>query len=151
MKLNVDATIDSRLELAQPVNLRSWCCWLSASLLVMAILVCSRAQAAEIDLETQAELQLSLKHYIDAGTVGGVYEHFNVEQGEIEKLRLKTLHPVIFVVESKYMMCADFLDANGKEVILDYIVGSSANGFRIEQEIPGRRSYLQQFFKRIDQ
>lgn len=122
---------------------------LPAMLLVMTILTCNQAYAAAIDLETRSELQLTLKQYIDAGTVDGVYERFNVEQGQIEKLRLKTLHPVIFVIDKKYMLCADFLDADGNDVLLDYIVSLSASGFRIEQEIPGRRSYLLQIFERI--
>ena len=148
MKLNLRAITGSRSMPAIRANDRSWSSWLFAALLVLTFNP-GQAQAATIDLETRTELQLTLQQYIDAGTVDGVYEHFNLEQGAIVKLRLKTLHPVIFVVENKYMLCADFLDANGEAVMLDYIVGPSTDGFRIEQEIPGRRSYLQQIFERI--
>ena len=149
MKPNIGATVELRSDLARTVNFRSLCVCCCAIVLLVT-LARAPAQAAEIDLETRAELQLALKQYIDAGTAGGVYEHFNVERGAVEKLRLKTLHPVIFVVESKYMLCADFLDVNGKAVMLDYVVGSSATGFRIEQAIAGQRSYLTRIFERID-
>ena len=149
MNLVIATKLNSSADVTQSVVFRFFYYLLSAILLVMAILTCNHAHAAAIDLETRTKMQLALKHYIDAGTVDGVYEHFNVEQGQIEKLRLKALHPVIFATDSKYMMCADFLDAAGNDVLLDYIVSSSASGFRIEQEIPGRRSYLQQIFERI--
>ncbi len=149
MNLVIATKLNSSADVTQSVVPRFFYYLLFAILLVMAILTFNHAHAAAIDLETRAELQLTLKHYIDAGTVDGVYEHFNVEQWQIEKLRLKTLHPVIFATDNKFMMCADFLDAAGNDVLLDYIVSSSASGFRIEQEIPGRRSYLQQIFERI--
>jgi hypothetical protein len=120
-----------------------------AMLLVMATLSGAHVHAATLDLETRVELQLALKNHVDAGTVDGVYEHFNVEQGQVEELTLKNLHPVIFSADNKYMMCANFLDARGDDVLLDYIVSRSGNGFRIEQEIRGRRSYLKQIFERI--
>ena len=151
MEQNSGVPGSCRADLVQPVNFRTGFSWFVAIVLVMATLASGRVEAAQIDLQTRAELQLTLKQYIGAGTVDGVYEHFNVEQGKLEKLRLKTLHPVIFVTDSKYMMCADFLDTSGKEVMLDYVVGASATGFRVEQEIPGRRSYLQQIFERIEQ
>ena len=149
MNLVIATKLDSSTDVTQSVVFRYFYYLLSAILLMMAILTCNHAHAAAIDLETRVELQLALKHYIDAGTVDGVYEHFNVEQGQIEKLRLKTLRPVIFATANKYMMCADFLNAAGNDVLLDYIVSSSVSGFRIEQEIPGRRNYLQQIFERI--
>ena len=149
LKQNLGAGFGSCSGLTGPFKVRFRWCGLSAVLLMM-LLAGGRVQAAEIDLETRAELQLALQQYIDAGTVDGVYEHFNVERGEVQKLRLKALHPVIFVIESKFMLCADFMDADGEAVMLDYIVGASATGFRIEQEIAGQRSYLVQIFERIN-
>jgi len=120
-----------------------------AMLLVMAMLSGVHTHAATLDVQTRAALQLALKNYVDAGTVDGVYDHFNVERGQVEKLTLKNLHPVILSADGKYMLCADFLDVRGDDVLLDYIVSRSGNGFRIEQEIRGRRSYLKQIFERI--
>ena len=119
-------------------------------LIAFCIITTSPVQAASIDMKTRVELQMGLKHYIEARTSENVYEHFNVESGEIEELVLKNLHPLIFVNESKYMMCADFLDTNGNDVLLDYIVSLAGNEFRVEQEIPGKRNYLKQLFERIN-
>lgn len=129
-----------------PRILRSF---LSAMLIGLFLFTASVAHADSIDMATRVDLQLGLKSYIDSRTSGNVYEHFNVETGKIENLVLKNLHPIIFVNESKYMMCADFLDPDGNDVLLDYIVSLNENGFRVEQEIPGRRSYLKQLFERI--
>lgn len=150
MKLTPDAQSHSNLPSMKSAHFALIYCLLISLLFVSAVLSGNRAHAAEIELETRTKLQLALKQYIDAGTVDGMYKHFNVEQGRVEKLRLKNLHPVIFAIDGKYMMCADFLNATGDAVMLDYIVGASTNGFRIEQEIIGRRSYLQQFFERLD-
>lgn len=149
MILVIATRLKASVEITQSVVFQCIYYLLPAILLVMTTLASTQANADAIDLETRIQLQLALKNHIDAVTAEGVYEHFNIEQGQIEKLRLKNLHPVIFVTENKYMMCADFFDTNGNDVLLDYIVSSSANGFRIEQEIRGRRSYLTQLFERI--
>ena len=122
---------------------------LPAVVLVIVMLSGVHTHAATLDTGTRVELQLALNNHIDAGTVDGIYEHFDVEKGRLEKLTLKNLHPVIFSKGDKYMMCADFLDAGGDDVLLDFIVSESGDGFRIEQEIRGRRSYLMQIFKRV--
>jgi hypothetical protein len=122
---------------------------LPAVALAIAGLFVVTAQAATLDAGTLVELQLTLKNHIDAGTVDGVYEHFNVEEGQLKELTLKNLHPKIFSKGNKYLMCADFLDADGNDVLLDYIVSKSESGFRVEQEIRGRRSYLTRIFRRI--
>ncbi len=149
MILVIATRLKASVEITQSVVFKWFYYLLPAILLVMTILTCTQANADAIDLETRIQLQLALKNHIDSVTVEGVYEHFNVEQGQIEELGLKNLHPVIFVKENKYMMCADFFDTNGNDVLIDYIVSSSANGFQIEQEIRGRRGYLAQLFERI--
>ncbi len=149
MILVIATRLKTSVEIIQSVVFKWFYYLLPAILLIIPILACNQARADEIDLETRIQLQLALKNHIDSVTVEGVYEHFNVEQGQIEKLGLKNLHPVIFVKENKYMMCADFFDTNGNDVLIDYIVSSSANGFQIEQEIRGRRGYLTQLFERI--
>jgi len=119
-------------------------------LIALCLITASPAQADSIEMKTRIDLQMGLKHYIEARTSDNVYEHFNVESGEIEPLVLKNLHPVIFVNGSKYMMCADYLDANGNDVLIDYIVSLTGNEFQVEQEIPGKRDYLKQLFERIN-
>ena len=118
-------------------------------LIALSMLATSQVHAGSIDMATRVDLQLGLKNYIESRTSDNGYEYFNIETGKIEKLALKNLHPIIFVNGSKYMMCADFQDASGNDVLLDYIVSLSGGEFRVEQEIPGRRNYLKQLFERI--
>ena len=119
-------------------------------LIALCLITTSPVQADAIEMKTRIDLQMGLKNYIEARTLDNVYEHFNVESGEIEPLVLKNLHPVIFVNGSKYLMCADYLDSNGNAVQLDFIVSLAGNEFRVEQEIPGKRDYLKQLFDRIN-
>jgi hypothetical protein len=119
-------------------------------LIALCLITTSPVQADSIETKTRIDLQMGLKNYIEGRTTDNVYEHFNVESGKIEALVLKNLHPVIFVNGSKFMMCADYLDANGDDVLIDYIVSLAGSEFRVEQEIPGKRDYLKRLFKRIN-
>ena len=131
------------------ILLRSLRFSLGAILIALSIVTTSLVHADSIDITTRVDLQLGLKNYIESRTADEGYEHFNVETGKIVKLTLTKLHPIIFAHENKYMMCADFLDTNGNDILLDYIVSLNETGFRVEQEIPGRRGYLKQLFDRI--
>lgn len=108
-----------------------------------------RVAAAELDTETRIHLQVSLKSYIDNKTENDSFPFFNAELGKTEKLILKNLHPKIFRKEDYYLMCADFLNKDGEEVLIDFVVRKHNDGFRVEQEIRGRRTYLTQIFERI--
>jgi len=122
---------------------------LGAILVAFSIFTTCLVHADSIDMATRVELQLGLKNYIESRSADNGYDHFNVETGKVVPLTLNKLHPLIFVNGNKYMMCADFLDLNGNDILLDYIVSLSGSGFRVEQEIPGRRGYLKQLFERI--
>jgi len=119
-------------------------------LIIFFMFTTSPSQSASVELNTQVELQIGLKRYIEARTVDNKYEHFNVESGKIEQLVLKNLHPVIFVTGSKYLMCADFVDSSGGDFLLDYIISLTGNDFQVEQEIRGKRSFLTKLFDRIN-
>jgi len=127
----------------------SWRHLAGPMLIASAILASSQANASSLDMETRVNLQMGLKDYVESRTSDSGYEHFDVATGRVERLTLKNLHPLIFVNGPKYMMCADFLDTDGNDVLLDYIVSMTGNEFRVEQEIPGRRSYLKQLFERV--
>lgn len=118
--------------------------------LFLSPLVTKTAGAAGgLDEQTRIELQMTLKDFIDKKSEEGTYPFFDVDKGSVRKLRLKTLHPIIFERDGNYMMCADFLGDDGKDVLIDYIVVPADGGFFVEQQILGRRSYLKTLFDRI--
>lgn len=119
------------------------------SAMLVFCLSAGKSLADELDVQTRSELQLSLQSYIDNKTEDGLFPYFNSETGEIEHLILKNLHPAIFKKQDYYLMCADFMDSKGDAVLIDYIVRRHRNGYRVEQEIRGKRSFLTKMFNRV--
>ncbi len=127
------------------------CFRLPALVLMVLLSLASIAttQAEEIDVETRVALQLTLENFVESKTQKNVYSFFNPDTAEVSKLKLRRLHPVIFRKDDFYLMCADFIDADGKDVLIDYIVGKHGTNFQIEQEIIGRRSWLTKALEKV--
>lgn len=107
------------------------------------------AQASGITPETRAELQLALREHISDNTAKGQYRYFDPESGETRLFQLKYLHTVMFEKDGFFLLCADFLDGENREVILDYVLHKSTDGFRVDQIVKGRRSFLMTVFERV--
>ena len=124
---------------------------LAAAILLLPILNPPSVTADEgtLDQQTRVGLQMTLKTYIEGNTKDGTYPFFDVESGAVQNLKLKSLHPVIFKREDHFMMCADFVGEDGGDVLIDYIVVPREDGYVVEQQILGRRSYLKTLFDRV--
>lgn len=107
------------------------------------------ANASDISVERRAELQLALRQHISENTSDGQYRYFDPDTGNIRLFRLKHLHSEMFRKEGFYLLCADFVDSENNEVILDYVLHQSDSGFRIDQVLKGRRSFLMNVFEKI--
>jgi len=117
---------------------------------LMAALPLGFANATpKIDADTRAQLQLALREHITDNTSNDSYRYFDPDKGETRLFRLKHLHPVIFAKDGFFLMCADFRDAQNEDIILDYVLHRSSDGFRVEQILKGRRSFLMTVFERV--
>jgi len=105
--------------------------------------------APKFDADTRAQLQLALREHITDNTSNDSYRYFDPDKGETRLFRLKLLHPVIFEKDGFFLMCADFRDAQNEDIILDYVLHRSSDGFRVEQIVKGRRSFLMTVFERV--
>ncbi len=105
--------------------------------------------AQELDVQTRVELQRTLEQYVNAKTEDGIYPFFDVEAGEARRLTLKKLHPVIFQKQRYYLMCADFIDEGGSDVLVDYIVRKRGAQYIVEQEVAGRRGFFKSIFEKV--
>jgi hypothetical protein len=121
----------------------------SLTTLVAAIPYDFAAAAPEISADTRAQLQLALREHIADNTAGETYRYFDPDRGETRLFRLKHLHPVIFEKDGFFLMCADFRDAMNDDVILDYVLHQSGDGFLVDQIVKGRRSFLTSVFERV--
>lgn len=105
--------------------------------------------AQSLDDQTRIELQIGLQAYISNKRDGKSVPFFDSETGTTWALKLKSLHPKIFKNGDYFLMCADFEKKNGDVVLIDYVVRRHHDGFRVEQELRGRRSYLTKIFERV--
>ena len=122
----------------------------AGSALLLAAVSWSRpADAGSIDMDTRLALQDALRDYIDGKSATGGYSYFDETTGEAVPLSLKKIHALLFRKADRYMLCADFLNANGEDVVIDYIFAPHADGYVLEKEIEGRRSILVQLFERL--
>jgi hypothetical protein len=107
------------------------------------------AHGETIDLETQVVLQTALREYIHSKSGGGRYTHFDEASGNVQTLTLKRIHPIILRLQDRFMLCADFTNAAGDSVVIDYIFAPHRTGYRVEKEIAGRRSLLVKMFEKV--
>lgn len=121
------------------------------SLIAGSLLLCltNTVHADALDEKTRIDLQITLKDYVEEQSSSGSYHFFDTEKGTMLSLSLKKLHPVIFEREGSYLMCADFIDKEGQEFLIDYIVVATDSGYAVTQQIKGRRSYLKTLFDRV--
>lgn len=123
---------------------------LAAILFVSAALpAAAEAPTAALDPSTRVELQLALRAYIDNATENGIYRFFDTSAGQATSLTLKAMHPVIFVRDGYYLMCADFVGPDGKDVLLDYVVRRMGRAYVVEQAVAGQRGTLTRMFERV--
>jgi len=106
-------------------------------------------QALSIDNSTRVALQELLRTHISLKTQDGLFTYFDEDKVEVWALTLATIHPVILKRENRYMLCADFLAANGDSILVDFIILPIDNSYIVEKEVLGRRSHLMTFFEKI--
>ena len=107
------------------------------------------AMAASINNSTRLALQSELRSYISTKTTSGAYTFFDEDNGSIQELKIKAIHPVIFVKGDRFLMCADFIDQKGKKVVIDYVMLPVKDGFIIEKELEGQRPKLMEIFEKL--
>lgn len=107
------------------------------------------AIASGLGASDRAELQLALRQHLAANTVDGRYRYFDINSGETRQLQLKFVHSDMFEKDGFFLLCADFVDSDRQEIILDYVMRESADGYSVDQIVQGRRSFLMQVFERI--
>jgi len=73
-------------------------------------------------------IRAAMQEHIDANSVEGRYVLYDAVADEVLELRLSRLHDGIVKKGDYYVSCADFLDADGVEFDLDFLVVEQAGG-----------------------
>ena len=121
----------------------------SLGALAAAPVVFAAGSAWALEDSTRAQLQFALRSYLDKRVVDGRYPFKNPQTDVWTDLRLKRIHPVIFKHRDEYLMCADYIDRTGHEIVIDYVLTERRTGFAVTREVIGKRSLLLSFFERL--
>lgn len=70
--------------------------------------------------ETKVQLQADLQKHIYRSLVDGAYHTLDPARGEVIPLYPLVSHPMILKMGDYFVMCADFRDANGNDVDIDF-------------------------------
>ena len=83
----------------------------------------------------RGQIQASMQDFIDRQSSNGIYLHYDPVSGELRRLRLKELHSGIVKKGDYYVSCADFSDADGKLVDMDFLVLQRGEQLHTQQAI----------------
>jgi hypothetical protein len=67
-----------------------------------------------------ASLQAAMQSHIDQLSVDGALLHLDPATGKVRKVFPAKAHPKIMKVGSYYYLCADFRDADGKDLMVNF-------------------------------
>ena len=101
--------------------------------------ITSASAAEKLNQQHKVELQVALMEYIDANSVDGKFVYFDARTQQVVELFLANLHPMIVPTSSVYFLCADFRDAKGYKVDVDFVATRSEDGFIVFQTMVNQR------------
>jgi hypothetical protein len=111
---------------------------LAASLAVTA----STANSA--GLTEKIELQAAMQQHINQVLVDGAYLYLDRESGEVQSLYPITAHPKILRMGEHFVLCADFRNADGEAVNVDFYITPKADSFVVFHSAIDDRKVLKQ-------
>ena len=99
-----------------------------------ALLLAASAHAGDdpsIPAKRKAGVQKAMAAHIDANRVGDHYVIYEAVAGKLLRLRFGELHAGVVRKGEFYVSCADFTDADGTPIDVDFLVAGDEDGFRV--------------------
>lgn len=93
------------------------------------------ADDASIQEPLRGQIQASMQSFIGEATIDGVIRHYDPVTDDVLALRLAELHAGIVKKGDYYVSCADFTDAEGRKIDIDFLVLPDGDGVRTVQAI----------------
>jgi len=84
------------------------------------------------------QVQTATRSFIEAQMVDGVYLYYDASMGEVRRLELKMLHPLVGKEGELYVARADFFDDEGRPVEMKFLVIMQHNQARALQAVAHR-------------
>lgn len=105
-------------------------------------------QANAATVEEKVTLQVELMAYIDARTNDGKFRYFDPSSSAMVSVFPANLHPKIISHDGYDILCADFRDAAGEKIQIDFIARIREGKAEILQMVVGERASIVQMIKR---
>lgn len=108
-----------------------------------------------LTLSEKAALQAAMQRHIDGQLVNGAYLFLDARQEQIRPLHPVTTHPMILRMGEHFVLCYDFRDDAGEQVLVDYYVAQTDGSYVVFHTEIANREVLHRLMeagivKRID-
>jgi hypothetical protein len=80
-------------------------------------------------------IQAAMVEHIKHNSVDGRYAIYDAPKGELKWLTLDKLHEGIVKKGDFYVSCADFVDQQGKEYDIDFLVIQESRSYRVLESV----------------
>jgi hypothetical protein len=122
------------------------CAFAAVAFLLAAGLPASAAQPlSEGDIAT---LQAIMQSHIDQVSIDGALLRLNPKNGKITEVFPAKAHPKIMAAGKYYILCADFRDEAGKDVMVNFYMAHNGQGYIIFATTFGHDEALERMIKR---
>ena len=108
---------------------------LTLCLFLVSPLTAYAADDPSIQGQLRTDIQASMQTFITQNTIDGQYRHYDPVSGTLRNLKPGKVHAGIVRKGDFYVSCADFTDAAGNTLDLDFLVLPTADGVRTVQAI----------------
>ena len=106
------------------------------------------AAAGPISQDDKVALQMALLEYVDANLMGDQFFYFDPGSETTVGLYPANLHPMIVPNGEIVFLCADFRDADGGKVDVDFVARKHEGQFLVFQTLVNNRDVVRRAMKR---
>ncbi len=86
-----------------------------------------------IKAKVRTDIQAAMEDHIKHNTIGDHYMIYDAVDGKMRKLTFEKLHKGIVKKSDFYVSCADFVDAGGEKVDIDFFVVDKDGSYSVLQ------------------
>ena len=108
------------------------------------------AAAGPIGQDDKVALQMALLEYVDANLMGDRFFYFDPVSETAVGLYPANLHPMIVPNGEIVFLCADFRDADGGKVDVDFVARKHEGRFLVFQTLVNNRDVVRRAMKRSE-
>lgn len=119
---------------------------IAASLFFLASL--PGAAAKTLSEGELATLQAAMQNHIDQVSVDGALLELNTKNGQVLELYPAKAHPKIMAAGKYFVLCADFRDENGKDVMVNFYMANNGGRYVVFATTFGHDEALERMLKK---